>query len=104
DVDRHATVAFKEEGDVIVVLGNLKGSLGGSEYLALIHGLEIGSPPELDFELERRLQDLLVDVIAQGLVDTAHDTSEGGLAVALAEMSMAGGLGCDCLLPVEGRL
>lgn len=93
DAERHATSALRRDGDRLLLLGPLAGELGASEYLALIHGLELGSPPALDLELERRVQTAVIRAIESGRCDTAHDTSEGGLAVALAEMALAGGKG-----------
>lgn len=93
DVNRHATCALKRDGDVLVLVGPVAGELGASEYLAAVHGMEAGRPPRLDLDLERRVQAAVVSVIAAGTCDTAHDCSEGGLAVALAEMAIAGGLG-----------
>jgi phosphoribosylformylglycinamidine (FGAM) synthase-like enzyme len=94
DVSRHATSGLKREGDVLVLVGPPAGELGASEYLAVVHGLEAGRPPRLDLELERRVQRAVVRCVSEGLCDTAHDCSEGGLAVALAEMAIAGGMGC----------
>jgi phosphoribosylformylglycinamidine synthase len=67
--------------------------LGGSEYLATIHGRTIGRPPELDLDAERAVQTAALQLIDQGLVSAAHDCSAGGLAVAVAEMAIASGQG-----------
>ena len=82
--DRIVTRPFKSEGP-IVLLGTTRGELGGSEYLKRVHGLLRGVPPELDLEAEKQLQQLLVALAADGLVLSAHDCAEGGLAVTLAE-------------------
>ncbi|MBI3319294.1 MAG: phosphoribosylformylglycinamidine synthase II, partial [Candidatus Omnitrophica bacterium] len=79
------TANFKDEGDVIILLGDTKEELGGSEYLKRIHNRKQGKPPRVDLRHERTLQRLLVDAIARGLIKSAHDCSEGGLAVTLAE-------------------
>ena len=86
---------FKDEGDVILLLGNalddsdpLQG-LGGSAYLKVVHGQKTGTPPRIDLETEKRLHDGVRALIAAGLVKSAHDCSEGGLAVALAESSIS---------------
>lgn len=92
DVRRHVGMAFVEGGSVYLV-GPLEATLGGSEYLALIHGQVAGAPPSLDLELEAAVQRAVRDAIAQGLAAAAHDTSEGGLAVALAESCIAGKVG-----------
>jgi phosphoribosylformylglycinamidine synthase len=91
-VVNHATTRWDFE-DRILLLGVQETSLGGSEYLSTIYGLTAGSPPALDFELEARLQKVLVDLIQDGTIRTAHDCSEGGLAVALAEMAIASDIG-----------
>lgn len=82
---------FKDEGDVIILLGEpadkndpLLG-LGGSAYLQVIHGLKTGTPPRCDLEKEKELHLALRGLIHSGVVKSAHDCSEGGLAVALAE-------------------
>ena len=77
------------DGDAIVLLGACTDELGGSEYLARVHDLVAGAPPRVDLEGERRLVDALLEAIAGGHVRSAHDTSDGGLAVALAECCMA---------------
>jgi phosphoribosylformylglycinamidine synthase len=93
DVERHATLALKREGDVLVLVGAGEGWLGQSSYLAVIEGREEGAPPPVDLSLERRNGDFVRGLITAGIVDTVHDLSDGGLAVALAEMAMAGGIG-----------
>jgi phosphoribosylformylglycinamidine synthase II len=89
DLSRHTTQWFKKEGDAVVLLGGNTGELGGSEYLRLIHGLKRGLPPRLDLDAEKRLQDLCLWAIGEGIVASAHDCSEGGLAVALAESCLS---------------
>jgi phosphoribosylformylglycinamidine synthase len=76
---------FQAEGDSIVLLGAPTSELGGSEYLARIHDVVAGPPPACDLEGERALIDALLDAIQAGVVRSAHDCSDGGLAVALAE-------------------
>jgi phosphoribosylformylglycinamidine synthase len=92
DVTRHAGLAFAGQGPVYLV-GPAEATLGASEYLALLHGLTAGAPPSLDLELERRVQRAVRESIGRGLVLAAHDCSEGGLAVALAESCIAGQVG-----------
>lgn len=95
DIDHITTQAFKQAGDVILLLGETKAELGGSEFQYVIHGVTEGRPPQVDLETEKALLDLVYDAIRQGLVASAHDLSEGGLAVALAESCISGGLGAD---------
>jgi phosphoribosylformylglycinamidine synthase len=91
DVAHVTTAAFKAEGDAIVLAGANTGELGGSEYLKVIHGLVAGDAPAVDLAAESRLQRGVLAAIRSGLVRSAHDTAEGGLAVALAESAFAGG-------------
>ncbi len=100
-VDRVMTRRFKHSGDLVVLLGEGRGELGGSEYLKTVHDLVRGVPPSLDLEAERALQDLLVTLAEQRLVHSAHDCSDGGLAVTLAEcMFGSGGIGAE--VSIEG--
>lgn len=93
DVTKACTAEFKAEGDLVLLLGETKDEIGGSEYLAQIHGIEGGQVPHLNLALEKRIQQFLLKVIEMGKVQSAHDVSDGGLAVALAESAMNGGLG-----------
>lgn len=93
DVSKRCTQEFKAVGDVIMLLGQTKPELGGSEYLAEIHGLQAGACPEIDLQLEKAVQDCCLQLIQGGLVKSAHDCAEGGLAVALAESCIGGKLG-----------
>jgi phosphoribosylformylglycinamidine synthase II len=76
---------FQETGDVIILLGSSFRELGGSEYLKVAHGLVRGVPPTIDLDGERRLQDLLGRLASERVIRSAHDCSDGGLAVTLAE-------------------
>ena len=89
DVTRIATPWFKEEGDLVVLLGLNRDELGGSEYLKVVHGQVAGKPPAVDLVLERGIQRTCRLAVEQGLLSSAHDVSEGGLAVALAECCIA---------------
>jgi phosphoribosylformylglycinamidine synthase len=88
--ERRAVSHFDEPGLAILLLGETREELGGSEWLAQRRGLEAGLPPTVDLAHEKRLHQLLADGVAQGLIRTAHDISDGGLAVALAECCFAG--------------
>src|SRR5579872_4144442 len=88
------TRTFKRSGDVIVLLGEDRGEIGGSEYLKVVHGQVLGDAPSLDLARERALQKLIVELIRAGFVRSAHDCSDGGLAVTVAESCFdTGGLG-----------
>ncbi len=92
DDPKHITTQwFKDEGDVILLLGEIGDELGGSEYLKRIHGLKTGKPPRMDLALARRISDFTLEIIRKGWVKSAHDGSEGGLAVALAECCVSNG-------------
>jgi phosphoribosylformylglycinamidine synthase len=100
DVRRAVGAHFTIPGDAIILLGATSGHLGGSAYWAHVLGEVAGTPPPVDLAAERRLVDLLVSLAGAGLVRSAHDCSDGGLAVALAEAALgspyaAAGLGAD---------
>jgi phosphoribosylformylglycinamidine synthase len=109
DVKKHATLRFKRGGDAILLVGETRGWLGQSVYLRDVCGREEGAPPPVDLEAEKRNGDFVRHLIHSGLADTVHDCSDGGLAVALAEMAMAGGIGavmpeCPVALPCHAFL
>jgi phosphoribosylformylglycinamidine synthase len=85
DLKHITTMDFKQKGDVIILLGESRGELGASEYLKVICKLVKGDTPELNLDREKRIQDACLQMIRAGLVKSAHDCSDGGLAVALAE-------------------
>ncbi|MFH1373288.1 MAG: phosphoribosylformylglycinamidine synthase subunit PurL [bacterium] len=85
DVRHITTQWFKDEQDVVLLLGRNLEHLGASEYLYTVFGRSVGSVPPLDLEFEKRLQEVLLSAIRSGLVRSAHDCSDGGMAVALAE-------------------
>ncbi|MHC2018845.1 phosphoribosylformylglycinamidine synthase subunit PurL [Methylobacterium sp. CM6247] len=93
DVTKHATLSLKRDGDMLVLVGATEGWLGQSVYLSVVSGREDGAPPPVDLAVERRNGDFVRSLIVSGLVDTVHDLSDGGLAVALAEMAIAGDIG-----------
>ncbi|MGC1269895.1 MAG: AIR synthase-related protein, partial [Croceibacterium sp.] len=103
DYTKTATIAFKGDGQDIVVLGHNYDHIGQSTWLREIHGLEAGDPPPVDLELERRMGELVRGLIADGTVTAVHDVSDGGLLVAIAEMALAGGIGAE-LDPMTGAL
>jgi phosphoribosylformylglycinamidine synthase II len=92
DVTKVVGQGWKAVGDAIYLLGSDRASLAGSEYLASVIGEVTGRPQPVDFELERKVQLACRQGVAQGLIQSAHDCSEGGLAVAIAESSISGKL------------
>jgi len=99
DFRKSATLAFKADGEAILLIGGDPGWLGQSLYLRDICGREEGAPPPVDLAAERRHGDLVRDFIGQGKVTAVHDISDGGLLVALAEMAMASGIGAKLEAP-----
>ena len=93
DVRRHATTGLTRAGDRLWLIGTTGDELGGSAYLGHVHGQEVGRPPACDLAREAAVQAAVRGLIEDGLVDTAHDVGEGGLAIALAEMTFAAGIG-----------
>ncbi len=103
DVERHVRMPFRREGDRIAVLGETRDELGGSEFLRVLRNRDEGPCPEVDLEAEKRLIELLVSLAASGRLASAHDVSDGGLAVALAECAMLSGLGAEAALEARFR-
>ncbi|ANA80982.1 phosphoribosylformylglycinamidine synthase subunit PurL [Paenibacillus glucanolyticus] len=103
DTDHITTQAFKAEGDVIYLLGDTLAELGGSEFQAVVHGVSEGRPPKLDLGTEKKLLDGVLKAIQSGLVQSAHDVSEGGLAAALAESCISGNVGATVEWSTELR-
>jgi phosphoribosylformylglycinamidine synthase len=93
DVTKHASVPFKGEGQAILLIGDTKGHLGQSIYVREMLGREEGPAPAIDLKIERRNGDFVRGLIEAGRLTTVHDVSDGGLAVALAEMAMSSGIG-----------
>ncbi len=95
----HAEAAFHEEGHVLILIGETRGHLGASLYLREIDGREDGAPPPVDLARERRHGDFVRGLIQDSLARHVHDLSDGGLLVAVAEMAIAGGVGCEIDAP-----
>jgi len=93
DFTKSMTIAFKNEGETILLVGETAGWLGRSLYLRDLCGREEGAPPPVDLAAERRHGEFVRAMIREGLVTAAHDVSDGGLLVALAEMAMESGIG-----------
>jgi len=97
--DRVVGRRFQDSGDVIVLLGEGRNELGGSQYLETLHDLVRGLPPRLNLDAEKALQHLIVDLASERLIRSAHDCSDGGLAVTLAECCFdTGGAGAEVSL------
>ncbi len=95
DSQKICTMEFKNDGDVIVLIGENKEEIGGSEYLQVIHGIEKGVPPMIDLAMEKSVQNACRESIQSGILSSAHDCSDGGLAIALAESCIAGKKGIN---------
>ena len=93
DYSKSATIAFKGTGDIILAVGERSGHLGQSLWLRELHGREEGPPPAVDLMMERRTGAFVRSAINTGCITACHDVADGGLAVALAEMAMASGIG-----------
>jgi phosphoribosylformylglycinamidine synthase II len=107
DVSQHCGMAFQSSGDTVVLLGSsdLRGepsSLAGSEYLQVVHDLVVGQPA-LDIDLEVALQSVCRHLVSEGIARSAHDCSDGGLAVTLAESCIAGNMGLMANAEISGR-
>ncbi|MEV5029443.1 phosphoribosylformylglycinamidine synthase subunit PurL [Paenibacillus sp. LPE1-1-1.1] len=103
DIDHITTQGFKAEGDVIILVGETKAELGGSELQYVLQGAAAGRPPEIDLATEKKVLDAVLGAIQKGLVASAHDLSEGGIAVAVAESCISGRLGAEVALTSELR-
>ncbi|MGH3471364.1 MAG: phosphoribosylformylglycinamidine synthase subunit PurL, partial [Nocardioidaceae bacterium] len=99
DVTRRTPVGFAGPGSAVYLLGETREELSGSEWAHVVHGHLGGRPPMVDLDAERRLGRVLVDAAGEGLLDAAHDVSDGGLAQALAESCLRGDVGVQVRLP-----
>jgi phosphoribosylformylglycinamidine synthase len=104
DCARNAGSAFSSAGHRVGIVGGVgNGHLGGSEYLKAVHGKVAGMPPPLDFAREKAVQKAVREAVRAGLLNAAHDVSDGGLAVTLAEMCFGKDLGCRVTLRSQVR-
>ena len=99
DWEKSATIAFKADGDALILLGHSQGHVAQSLWLDVCHGRRDGPPPPVDLNIERRAGELVRQLIAHGMVTAVHDISDGGALVAIAEMALAGSLGVRVTLP-----
>ncbi len=104
DVEKRVGQGFVNDGDVILLLGETLDELGGTEYLATVHGKVAGDAPQLNLIREKAVQKFCREAIELGLVRSAHDVSEGGLAVALAECCITGAAPQGATVRLEGGL
>ncbi|WP_028612386.1 phosphoribosylformylglycinamidine synthase subunit PurL [Paenibacillus harenae] len=103
DIDHITTQGFKAEGDVIILVGETKAELGGSELQYVLEGAASGRPPVIDLATEKKVQGAVLGAIQKGLVASAHDLSEGGIAAAVAESCISGRLGAEVSLTSDLR-
>ncbi|MBM3132593.1 MAG: phosphoribosylformylglycinamidine synthase subunit PurL, partial [Chloroflexi bacterium] len=103
DINKRCTMSFKGKGEVVMLMGGSPDTLAGSEYLESIHG-KVAGTPSIDIESEKRLHECLLEAIGQGLLRSAHDLSDGGLAVALAESCITGRIGFEGEVACAERL
>ncbi|MCH7619937.1 MAG: phosphoribosylformylglycinamidine synthase subunit PurL [Candidatus Marinimicrobia bacterium] len=90
DLSHIRGAGFVDEGDFVILIGSLEGCIGGSEYLSAIHGRVEGDAPDIDLEYEKNVQQAVLFGIKEGIIKSAHDISDGGLSVALAECCLLG--------------
>ena len=104
DLKTHTTQWFKGAGDVVALIGETKPGLGGTEYLSVVHGLERGDPPDIDLSAEKAAEEACLKAAMECIILSAHDLSEGGLAVALAESAFnpRGSIGADIDFDAKG--
>jgi len=99
DMTKNASIPFKAAGETILVIGETKGHVGQSIYLREILGREEGAPPPVDLKVERRNGEFVRDLIGAHRVTAVHDCSDGGIAIAVAEMAMSSGIGATLTTP-----
>ncbi|MFI9360212.1 phosphoribosylformylglycinamidine synthase subunit PurL [Kitasatospora sp. NPDC053057] len=99
DVTRRTPVAFAEEGQLLYLLGDTADELGGSAWSQAVHDHLGGLPPKVDLERERLLGEILISASRDGMIDAAHDLSDGGLGQALVESCLKGGHGARIIVP-----
>ena len=106
NIDHITTSFFKDEDDLVYCLGTDKEEIGGSEYLKVVHSIVAGDSPVLDLQAEKDLHCLLLELISNGLIKSAHDISEGGVLCALSEcciLDAENPIGADVTIPIKTR-
>jgi phosphoribosylformylglycinamidine synthase len=96
DYGKRLGAGLRAEGDFVMIVGSSHNDLGGSEYLKVEHGMVAGRPPALDLARERAVHRVILAAAENGLLRSAHDCSEGGMLIALAECCLLGGVGLRC--------
>jgi phosphoribosylformylglycinamidine synthase len=104
EVDKAIGPGFKKSGDPIFLLGENKDEIGASEYLKFIWDLEKGLPPQIDLQAEKKVQEICIEAIENGLLRSAHDISEGGLGVCIAECAFLGEDRIGCTLHLQDQI
>jgi phosphoribosylformylglycinamidine synthase subunit PurL len=99
DVTRRTPVAFKDEGHLVYLLGDTREEFGGSAWSQVVHDHLGGLPPAVDLERERLLAEILISASRDGMIDAAHDLSDGGLIQAVTESCLRGGFGARLVVP-----
>ncbi len=94
-IENVLTPSFKNEGDILAVCGKIRNEIGGSEYIRIISGENLGPCPEIDLSAELNLHSFMMDAINGSLLKSAHDVSDGGLAICLSESAFFGGIGFE---------
>lgn len=103
DISSQCDMIFKDEGDIIVLLGRFRDELGGSEYLYRCYGIEKGKVPAVDLDEEKNLIETVLSLNNEGFIKSCHDISDGGLAVTLAESAIKGEIGFSVDIDFKGK-
>ena len=104
DSSKHMDISYKNTGDTIVAIGAINGELGGSEYLKQCHGKVEGPIPRVDLALESSLHKICLKLISDGVIKSAHDISDGGLSVNIAESICSGAPGIGAKISISRKL
>lgn len=103
DIEKAVDISFKNEGDLIAVVGKTSDDIGASEYLSFYHGIVSGRVPKLDLKLHKKVCDKVLECIKEGLFNSVHDISDGGFAIALIESAIKGSKGVELQIKTELR-
>src|SRR5438552_2169920 len=103
DVSRTCGAGFREAEDIIVLISAADPDLAASSYASAVHGIEAGRPADVDLDAHQRVLAVVREAVARGWLSSAHDCSDGGAAVAVAESAILGTIGADVTLPAAAR-